>query len=187
MKFLFLISALALSFQTHAEIFVCKNTSNKITYQDEPCVDQTIRTLKNVPDAPIEDQIEARERTRKSIELSQSRALMAENEREQQAKANREYQAIALERRRLDLLEQQSVALEQTVAPQWFFGGRPGFGVNRSGAYRYDTYRGNTYKPNYNRPGFTKPIINKPISNKPIGNKPHSNQSGRGQYRSNDR
>ena len=182
MKLLLIISVLALSFQAHAEIFVCKNAHNKITYQDEPCADQTLRTLKNVPDAPIEDQLEAHERIRKSTELSQQRALMAETERQQQEKANREYQAIALERRRLDLLEQQSVALEQTVAPQWFIGGRPGFGVNRSGAYRYDTYRGNRYKPNYNRPGFTKPIINKPNTNKPGPNKPRQNN-----YRSNDR
>ena len=175
MKLLLMISALVLSFQAHAEIFVCKNAHNKITYQDEPCVEQTLRTLKNVPDAPIEDQLEAHERTRKSTELSQQRALIAETERQQQEKANREYQAIALERRRLDLLEQQSAALEQTVAPQWFIGGRPGFGVNRSGAYRYNTYRGNTYKPNYNRPGFTKPIINKPNTNKPGTNKPRHN------------
>ncbi|WP_020168473.1 MULTISPECIES: DUF4124 domain-containing protein [Methylotenera] len=162
MKLLLMISTLALSLQAHAEIFVCKNINNKITYQDEPCLDQTIRTLKNVPDAPIEDQIEAHERTRKSTELSQQRALIAETERQQQEKANREYQAIAIERRKLELLEEQSLALEQTVAPQWIIGARPGFGINRSGIYRYDTYRRNTYKP-----GMHKPITNKPRPYRP--------------------
>ncbi|MES2637674.1 MAG: hypothetical protein V4605_10130, partial [Pseudomonadota bacterium] len=89
MKLLLMIFTLSLSFQAFAEIFVCKDAKNKITYQDEPCLDETVRTLKNVPDAPIEDQILAQERIKRANELSMQRALMAEAERQQQEKSNR--------------------------------------------------------------------------------------------------
>lgn len=171
MKLLLMISALALPLQAHAEIFVCKNVNNKITYQDTPCIDQTIRTLKNVPDAPIEYQIEAQERIRRSTELSEQRALIAEAERQQQEKANREYQAIAIERRKVELLEEQSVALEQTIAPQWVIGGRSGFGVNRFGMYRYGTGRRNTYKPGVHKPSSHKPTTNQPRPYRPNADK----------------
>ncbi|MES2499910.1 MAG: hypothetical protein V4570_05205 [Pseudomonadota bacterium] len=157
MKLLLMIFTLSLSFQAFAEIFVCKDAKNKITYQDEPCSDETVRMLKNVPDAPIEDQILAQERIKRANELSMQRALMAEAERQQQEKSNREYQAIVLERRKLDLLEKQRLELEQST-PLWIIGARPGygFGINQFGSYRYGQYKYGQYKRNLNRPDVPK-------------------------------
>ncbi len=126
-----------LSFETRAEIFVCKDNHNKIIYQDEPCLNTMLRTLKNVPDASIEDQNLARERIDKANALSLQRAQLAETERQQQDKANREYQAISIEKRKLELLEKQNLESEQVIVPQWIVGGRSGFGVNRFNPYRY--------------------------------------------------
>jgi len=138
---LLLIGITLVSLESRAEIFVCKDTNNKIIYQDEPCLNTTLRTLKNVPDVPIEDQILARERIDKANALSLQRAQLAETERQQQDKANREYQAIAIEKRKLELLEKQNLESEQVIVPQWIVGGRTGFGVNRFNPYRYGTNR----------------------------------------------
>ena len=141
MRLLLLFLPLLIPSQASAEIFVCKNGANKITYQDEPCLDTTIRKLKNIPDAPIEDQILAQERLNKAQTLSLQRAQLAEAERQQQDKVKREYQAIAIEKRKLELLEKQSLESEQAMVPQWIVGGTNGFGVNRFNPYRYGTGR----------------------------------------------
>ena len=86
-----------LPLMAQAEIFVCKDSKNQLTYQDEPCLNKTLRTLKHVPDAPIEDQISARERIERANAQSQERAVAAELERQQQQKEYRELQAIAIE------------------------------------------------------------------------------------------
>ncbi len=117
--------ALLLSCQAQAEIFVCKGGNNQLTYQDEPCPDKTLRKLKNVPDAPIEDQILARERTDRAIALSEQRAAAAEAERQQQQKEFREQQAIAIEKQKLELLQRQTLAAEQSAIPPWILGVRP--------------------------------------------------------------
>lgn len=132
---LLLTSTALISFQLHAEIFVCKDNFNKITYQDEPCLDTTIRKLKNVPDAPLEDQILAQQRIDKANALSLQRVQLAETERQQQEKVNREYQAIAIEKRKLELLEKQNLQLQQTILPQWIVSGF-GFGINQFNPYK---------------------------------------------------
>lgn len=86
---LFVISSAFVACHANAEIFVCKDSHNKITYQDEPCANTTIRTLKNVPDAPIEDQISAQKRVDKANALSLQRAQLAEAERQQRGEADR--------------------------------------------------------------------------------------------------
>ena len=150
---LLLVSLTLISFEACADIFVCKDNFAKIIYQDEPCQTTTLRTLKNVPDAPIEDQILARERIEKANALSLQRAQLAATERQEQDKANREYQAIAVEKRKLELLEKQNLESEQVIVPQWIVGGRTGFGVNRFNPYRYGTGRFGHGSYGYNYPG----------------------------------
>lgn len=133
MNQLLIMLACMLPFAVQAEIFVCKDSKNQITYQDEPCLNKTLRTLKHVPDAQIEDQISARERLDRANALSQERAVTAELEREKQQKEYRELQAIAIEKQKLELLERQTLASEQSVIPPWILGVRP--------AHRFDQLR----------------------------------------------
>lgn len=150
MKRLLTILLFLLPFQAHAKIFVCKDAQGNITYQDKSCYQETVRTLKNVPDAPIADQMLAHERIKKANAFVQERALLAETERLQQEKIAREYQTIALENRRLDLLEQQRLESER-VMPMWAIGARPGYGYrygfNQYGMYKYETHWRNANRP----------------------------------------
>jgi murein DD-endopeptidase MepM/ murein hydrolase activator NlpD len=122
--FCFLLGLL-LTCPVQAEIFVCKDGNKQLTYQDEPCPNKMLRKLKNVPDAPLEDQIMARERINRAVALSQERAAAAELERQQQQKEYRELQAIAIEKQKLELLERQTLAAEQSAIPPWILGVRP--------------------------------------------------------------
>ena len=168
MKIWLILLICLISCQAQAEIFVCKDVKNNLTYQDEPCLSQTIRKLKNIPDAPIEEQILARERLSKTIALSQQRAATAEIERQQQAKEFRERQTLAIEARKLELLEREANTPQQVFAPQWILGmpgypfrlnrpyihsGRSKSGNNRSGINRFGTNRsgGNRQQNNQDR------------------------------------
>lgn len=133
MNRLLILLACLLPLMAQAEIFVCKDSKNQISYQDEPCLNKTLRTLKHVPDAPIEDQIQARERMDRANARSQERAVAAELARQQQQKEYRELQAIAIEKQKLELLERQTLASEQSVIPSWILGVRP--------AHRFDQLR----------------------------------------------
>lgn len=124
-RHIYFLLALILPYQAQAEIFVCKDGNKQLTYQDEPCPNKTLRKLKNVPDAPLEDQILARERIDRAKALSQERAALAEAARQQQQKEFREMQAIAIEKQKLELLERQTLAAEQSAIPPWILGVRP--------------------------------------------------------------
>ena len=167
MKQLLTVFILILASQAQAEIFVCKDRNNKLTYQDEPCLSQTIRKLKNIPDAPIEEQILARERLNKAIALSQQRAATAEIERQQQAKKFRERQTLAIEARKLELLEREANTPQQVFAPQWILGARPGypFRLNRPYVHSGGSKSGNN-----------RSSINRSGTNRSGGNRQQNNQ-----------
>lgn len=138
MKHLLLVAIFLLSFQVHAEIFVCKDDKNKITYQEKPCLNTTLRTLKNIPDAPIEDQILARDRISKANEIYHQQALKAEVERQQSEVRDRELEALAIERRKVELLEKQ--AADQAAASRWNGGVRWGYWPWPYKPYKYGTH-----------------------------------------------
>ena len=152
MNRLLIMLACMLPLTAQAQIFVCKDSKNQISYQDEPCLNKTLRTLKHVPDAPIEDQISARERLDRANALSQERALAAELEREKQQKEYRELQAIAIEKQKLELLERQTLASEQSVIPPWILGVRP---AHRFGQLRPYANRGR-FETGSNRSSFNR-------------------------------
>ncbi|MEO6118306.1 MAG: DUF4124 domain-containing protein [Methylotenera sp.] len=143
MKHLLIVSTCLLSFQAHAEIFVCKDSSGRITYQQKPCLTTaTVGTLKNIPDAPIEDQILARDRINKANEVYRQSVAKAEIERQQQEDRDRALEAMEIERRKLELLERQTIAAEKAaMAPRWSVGvrgvQRPGF-HHRIGSPRFE-------------------------------------------------
>ena len=144
MKHLLLVAAFLLSFEVHAEIFVCKDDKNKITYQEKPCLITTLRTLKNIPDASIEDQTLGRDRINKANEIYHQQALKAEAQRQQLEARDRELEALALERRKVELLEKQ--AAQQAAASQWNGGVRWSYWPWPYKPYKYDSHR---TKPNH--------------------------------------
>ena len=158
---------LLLNCPAQAEIFVCKDGNNQLTYQDEPCPNKTLRKLKNVPDAPIEDQILARERIERANAQSKERAAAAELERQQQQKEYRELQAIAIEKQKLELLERQTLAAEQSAIPPWILGVRP---AHRFGHLRPYVNRGSLGV------GNSRSSINRPRHNRQNNNQDRSRQ-----------
>ncbi len=100
-------------------------SKNKITYQEKTCLNTTLRTLINIPDAPIEDQILARDRIIKANEIYHQQALKAEVERQQLEARDIEIEALAIERRKVGLLEKQAAG--QAAASQWNGGMRWGY------------------------------------------------------------
>ena len=115
MKWLWLLSII-ISLQSHAEIFVCKDDKNKTIYQDEPCKNQTLRTLQKAPEPSLEDQLIAQDRLDQLKAVSQQRALTAEAERIEQEKRELELEKLALEKQKIELLEKQALA-EQNRYP----------------------------------------------------------------------
>ncbi|HYN55110.1 MAG TPA: hypothetical protein VES38_10440, partial [Methylotenera sp.] len=124
MKHLLIVSTCLLSFQAHAEIFVCKDSSDRITYQEKPCLTTaTVGKLKNIPDAPIEDQILARDRINKANEIYRQNLAKAEIERQQQEERDLKLEALEIERRKVELLERQIIAAERAaIVPRWSLG-----------------------------------------------------------------
>lgn len=125
MKYLWIVLTSLLSFRANAEIFVCKDAVGRITYQDNPCLTTTVGKLKNIPDAPLEEQILARNRINKASEIYRQSVAKAEIERQQQEERDLKLEALEIERRKVELLERQTIAAERaTIVPQWSLGGR---------------------------------------------------------------
>lgn len=119
MKVLFLLLMLSTALQVQAEVYVC--TSDKGTiYQDKPCASGQTRKLDITPAPTLEEQNAAQQRLQKISEQSQKFEMAAERARQQQAKEAAEQEKLALERRKLELLEQQAVAEQNTK--QWVWG-----------------------------------------------------------------
>ncbi len=153
MKYLLMLSTFLLTFQAHAEIFVCKDGKGRITYQEKPCLTIMVNKLKNIPDAPIEDQILAQNRINKANEMYRQREAKAEVERQQQAAHDRALELIEIEKRKLELLERQTVAAERAAASRWVVG----VGYHRLGSH---------HKMGSHRSGSHKAALNKTIGGK---------------------
>ena len=135
MKLIFILSIVLLSFRANAEIFVCKDGKGRTLYQDKPCATETLRKLDTLPPPSIEEQTLAQERIDRMNEVSQQRATAAEIERQQQEKNDLEQERIAIERRKLELLEKQA-ALEAEPARYIYVNPRFRYGVQRPHQHR---------------------------------------------------
>lgn len=144
MKHLLIVSTLFISFQVDAEIFVCKDNKNRITYQEKPCLTTMVGKLKNIPDAPIEEQVLAQDRINKANEVYRQRIASEAVARQQQEANDREIEAIEIERRKLELLERQTIAAEKAAASSRWVGGVRWWhrlGTNRVGYPRSGSHR----------------------------------------------
>ena len=153
MKHLLIISTCLLSFQVHAEIFVCKDGMGRITYQEKPCITTAmVGKLKNIPDAPIEEQILARDRINKASEIYRQSVAKAEIERQQQEERELALEAMEIERRKVELLERQTIATERaTIIPRWSVGVR---GFHRPGLHHgkgLHRFEGGAHRPRSNK------------------------------------
>lgn len=96
------------SFQLQAAIYICKDHAGKVSYQDTPCVTRTIGRLNNVPDAPIEDQLRVQASIQSADAKYQARMALREFERLQALGQARLQLALAVEQKKLALLELQA-------------------------------------------------------------------------------
>jgi hypothetical protein len=143
-----IMSVMLVSFTAHAEIFVCKDGQDKITYQDKACATKTVRKLENIPEAPIEDQIRARERIDRSNESYRQYQAALMLERQQQQKIDLEYEALEVEKRKLELLENQSLISGQVVVPAYGVGIRPAY---RGHEYKNRAFKSRAHNMTHNR------------------------------------
>ncbi len=93
---------------SQSAIYVCQDMREHISYQDTPCaVTSSIGQLKNIPDAPIADQLRVQARIQSANAKYQQRMAMIETERLQNLALMQQAQALAVEYQKLALLEQQ--------------------------------------------------------------------------------
>ncbi len=100
--------------------------------------------LKNIPDAPIEEQVLAQDRINKANEVYRQRIASEAVARQQQEANDREIEAIEIERRKLELLERQTIAAEKAAASSRWVGGVRWWhrlGTNRVGYPRSGSHR----------------------------------------------
>lgn len=69
-----------------------------------------------------------------------------------------EYQALAIEKRKQELLEKRNLESEQSLTPQWTVGGGAGFGLNGFNSHQLGTYRLNPYRYGTHQFGTEKTI-----------------------------
>jgi hypothetical protein len=164
-----LIMFAVIALPARADIFVCQDDKNRTIYQDEPCANQTIRTIKNVPAPTPEEQALAQERIDQINESYRLRATETELERLEQEKREIELEKIALEKQRIELLEQQALN-ERHPYPIY---------VNPRYKNRYGGPLLN--KPPYrkfpNRPPRNSQSVNPPAVNPPNGSLSNNNPS----------
>lgn len=114
---IYLLFVMFFAFQAHAEVFKCKDTKNKITYQNNPCLTSTVGKIRKDADIPEEDRMRAQERIDGVFERERQRDATAERERlarqESARKFELEQEAKANEKRKIELLERQAIAAEQ--------------------------------------------------------------------------
>lgn len=136
-----------LAFNANAAIYVCKDTGNHKTYQDEPCTTQTIGQLEHVPDAPIEDQERVQQSIRSANENYIKRMQMQKAEQLEAQELERQRLALEVERRKLEQLEQQEQFGQPVVIVNpWsrrFDRGYRGYGNNTNPYRNFRRYDGN--------------------------------------------
>ncbi|HEY0561857.1 MAG TPA: DUF4124 domain-containing protein [Methylophilus sp.] len=103
-----------LSFQLQAAIYVCKTAAGSTSYQDTPCRVRMVGQLRNVPDAPIEDQLRVQASIQSAEANYQARMAQREVESQQAIEQARMQLALAIENKKLALLQQQAQEAQQT-------------------------------------------------------------------------
>ncbi|HYN53465.1 MAG TPA: hypothetical protein VES38_02020 [Methylotenera sp.] len=98
--------------QAHAEIFKCKNDKGTISYQGTPCSIKTLGKLNKVPDAPIEEQIRAQERTDNIVEANRQKDAARELERLQRIESIKRYEL----EKKSEAQQRQAEAAERAAA-----------------------------------------------------------------------
>lgn len=127
----------AISLPVQAEIFVCKDQKNHITYQQEPCTTKTVRILQREPEVPIAEQQRARERIDNANASYEAYAAKTEVERLQSEKLALERENLELEKRALQLKSQEYAPQPVIINPnfngnRYLLGNRPfGFKGNQ--------------------------------------------------------
>ena len=118
--FVLMLFPMLLSSQAYAEVFKCKDTKNKITYQSSPCLTSTVGKVRKDADIPEADRLRAQERIDGLFERERQRDAAAERERlarqESARKFELEQETKANEKRKIELLERQAIAAEQGAA-----------------------------------------------------------------------
>lgn len=99
---------LTLSFQLQAAIYICKTVAGNTSYQETPCAVRTVGQLKNVPDAPIADQLRVQASIQSAEASYQARMAQREAERLQAIEQARLQLALAIEQKKLALLDNQA-------------------------------------------------------------------------------
>lgn len=164
------------SVPAQAEIFVCKDQKNHITYQQEPCTTKTVRVLKREPAVPLIEQQKAQTRIDNANKSFEAYAAKTEVERLQSEKLALERENLELERRAIQLRSQEYAQQPVIINPN-LYGNRFPFGNRPFG------YKGNQFKPQPNQQ-FTNSQSNGPFDNLPDGH-PYS-KFGRQQMYNND-
>lgn len=117
MKRLLIVSAMFLTFQAHAEIFKCKDVNGKISYQGTPCLIGTASKIKKPPEIPVEEQIRANTKLNNTKEMNRQYEASRKLEHQQQEDNAKKEQASELENRQVEVVEQQTVILEDSRRP----------------------------------------------------------------------
>jgi hypothetical protein len=149
MKTIFILVALFFSIQAHADIYVCRDALKRIIYQDEPCTVEMVRKLKTVPPPSVEELWLAEERVRRSNEIWQQRAALAELQRRQDEIYALELEKIDLEKRKLELQDKQA---SEQIVPIYV---NPNFsyGFNKHGFHRHEFNKFGANRPHNNKHG----------------------------------
>ena len=117
MKTLIFLFGVMISFQVDAEIFKCKDSTNKISYQNNPCSTTTLGQVRKDADVSEDDRLRAQERIDVVFERERQRNAAEERERAaRQDKAKKfklEKEAKVNEDKKIKLLERQAIAAEQ--------------------------------------------------------------------------
>lgn len=117
MKTLMFLFGVVISFHANAEIFKCKDSTNKISYQSNPCSTTTLGKVRKDAGISEEDRLKAQERIDGVFERERQRNAAEERERAyRQDKAKKfqlEKEAKINEDKKIKLLERQAIAAEE--------------------------------------------------------------------------
>ena len=102
-----------ISFQVDAEIFKCKDSTNKISYQNNPCSTTTLGKVRKDADVSEDDRLRAQERIDVVFERERQRNAAEERERAARQKFQLEKEVKINEDKKIKLLERQAIAAEQ--------------------------------------------------------------------------
>ena len=119
MKTWLFLFGILISSHGNAEIFKCKDSSNKISYQNNPCSSTAVGKVRKDADIPEEDRLKAQERIDSVFERERQQKAAEEKERLARHEKAKELllqkEAKAIENRKLQLLERQAISSEKSA------------------------------------------------------------------------